>query len=101
MGNMQELPQMVTELVDLSKQYLQQEAVDPAKRLGRTAGMGLAAAVLWAIGGVLLSIAALRWIVGALRDTTMWSALGYGLAFLAVAAVVGLIGWRMSRGSSQ
>lgn len=101
MSTVQELPQLVTELVDLSKQYLQEQAVDPAKKLGKTAALGLAAALLWSIGGILLSVAALRWIVGALEDTTMWSALGYGLGFLAVAVVVGLLGWRMSRGSEK
>ncbi|MDH3305939.1 MAG: phage holin family protein [Acidimicrobiia bacterium] len=101
MSNVQELPQLVTELVDLSKQYLQEQAVDPARKLGKTAALGVAAAILWAVGGVLLSVAVLRWIVGALEDTTMWSALGYGLGFAAVALVVGLLGWRMSRGSAQ
>ena len=107
-----ELPQLVTEFVDMSKEYLRQETVEPAKRLGRgLAGGGLGAAVLlampearfreiipwlllfatvlFAIGGVLLAIAGMRGIIYLLPEGPNWSALGYILGALAIGVVIG------------
>ncbi|MDJ0663569.1 MAG: phage holin family protein [Acidimicrobiia bacterium] len=84
-----ELPQLVTEFVDMSKEYLRQETVEPAKRLGRFAGFTLGAAFLFAIGGVLLAIAAMRGIIYLLPDGPNWSALGYILGALAIGVVIG------------
>lgn len=91
MSNVNELPQMVTELVDLSKAYLQEEAVQPVKQVGRTIGVGLAAAVLFAIGTLLVSIAVLRVIVQQFPDTSLWSALGYTATFLVLGIVAALL----------
>ena len=91
-----ELPQMVTEFVDLSKEYLRQETVEPAKRLGRFAGFTIGASILWAIGGVLLAVAGMRGIIYLLPDGPNWSALGYILGALAIgviiATMVGIVG---------
>ena len=95
-NKIQELPDMVTQLYGISKEYVLQETVEPAKRIGRTAGMGLAAALLFGIGAILMSIAVLRWIVGALPDTPLWSTAGYGITFVALAAVIGILGWRIN-----
>jgi hypothetical protein len=92
-----ELPQLVTDLTDLSKRYLMQETVEPAKRLGRVAGFGLAAGLLFAIGAVLLGIAAMRLIVDLLPESDLWSALGYTLSTLLLVGVAGLIIWRATR----
>lgn len=97
MSNVQEIPQMVSQLVDLSKQYVRQETIEPAKRLGRAAGMGLLAAVLFAIGAVLLSMATLRTILGVIGDGPIASALGYLIAMGVLIAVIGILGWRMKR----
>jgi hypothetical protein len=35
MVNPQEIPQLVTELYDMSREYLLQETVEPAKNLGK------------------------------------------------------------------
>lgn len=94
-NNIQELPQMVTQLYGMSKEYVLQETVEPAKKIGRAAGLGIAAAFLFGIGSVLMSIAGMRWIVAALPDTPLWSTAGYGISVLAIAAVIGIIGWRM------
>jgi hypothetical protein len=50
MADFQELPQLIRELFDMSKDYLRQEVVDPAKKLGRQAGMGLGGALLFYLG---------------------------------------------------
>ncbi|MDJ0955002.1 MAG: hypothetical protein QNJ81_15090 [Acidimicrobiia bacterium] len=85
----QELPEMVTEFVDMSKEYLRQETIETANTLGRFAGYTIGAAFLFAIGGVLLSIAGMRGIIYLLPDGPNWSALGYILAALAMALVIG------------
>ena len=86
-----ELPQLVTEFVDLSKEYLRQETVEPAKQLGRFAGFTVAASILFAIGGLLLAVAGVRGIVYLLPEGPNWSALGYLLGALAIGAVIGVM----------
>ena len=96
-----ELPQLVTEFVDMSKEYLRQETLEPAKRLGRFAGFTIGAALLFAIGGVFLSIAATRGIIELLPEGPTWSALGYILGALAIAAVIGIIAGITSSSMSE
>jgi len=91
MAGATELPQLVTEFVDLSKEYLKQETLDPAKQLGRFAGFIFAASMMFAIGGLLLAIAGVRGIVYLLPDGSNWSALGYILGALGIAAVIGIV----------
>jgi hypothetical protein len=97
MANPTELPELVSEFVDMSKEYLRQETMEPAKELGRYAGFSLGAALSFALGAFLLSIAAMRGIIALLPDGPNWSALGYVLAALALAAVAGIIVWSVER----
>lgn len=69
---------MVAEMVDLTKQYADEELVQPAKALGRVAGVGLGAGVLMSIGALMLSVAAFRALAEyVLPDNPYWSAVGY------------------------
>jgi len=77
MASPAELPDLVREFTDMSKEYLRQETVEPAKQLGRYAGFAVAAAFCFAVGALLLSIAGVRLIIDALPDGPNWSALGY------------------------
>ena len=97
MSGPQELPQLVAELTDLSKQYIMQETVEPAKKLGRVAGMGLAAGVLFAFGGIFLGIAVALLLVSVLPDGDLWKALAYLISTLLLAGTAGLIVWRATR----
>lgn len=90
MAGATELPQLVTEFVDLSKEYLRQETVEPAKQLGRFAGFVIGASFLFAIGGLLLAIAGTRGIIYLLPEGPNWSALGYILGALAIGVVIGI-----------
>ncbi len=98
MGDVRELPDQVTELVDLSKEYLRQETLEPAKRLGKVAGMSLLAGLLWAIGSILLAVAGTRTLIRVLPEGDLWSALGLVIAALVLVAIAGLVVWRASRG---
>jgi hypothetical protein len=86
-----ELPQLVTEFVDMSKEYLRQETVEPAKRLGRFAGFTIGASFLFAIGGLLLAIAGMRGIRYLLPEGPNWSGLAYILGAVAIAIVIGIM----------
>jgi hypothetical protein len=52
--------EVVSDLVDLLKNYATQETVDPIKRLGRFTGYGTAASLCWGIAGTLLTVGVLR-----------------------------------------
>ncbi len=91
MADIGDLPRLVVESYDLAKAYLLQETVEPAKRLGRFAGVSLGAAALWAVGGLLLAVAAMRTIVRALPDGVYFEALGYVMTALLLALVAYLV----------
>lgn len=94
MAKAKELPGLVSEFVDLAKVYVRQRTIEPAKALGRVAGMGFAAAFLFALAALFLAVAGMRLIVTALPDGQIWSGLGYVLASLGVFMGVGLVAWR-------
>lgn len=98
MGDVRELPDQISELVELSKEYLRQETLEPAKRLGRVAGMSLLAGVLWATGGVLLAVAGTRSLIRILPGGDLWSALGLAVAALVLAGLAAVVVWRATRG---
>ncbi len=98
MPNVQELPELISESLDLSKQYLKQETVEPAKRLGKAAGFGFAAAMLFGIAALLGGIAVNRWIIRALPDGRAWSGLAYVVSAVVLVAIGGLIIWLGRRG---
>lgn len=86
-----ELPELIREFTDMSKEYLRQETVEPAKQLGRYAGFGVGAAICFGIGAVFLAIAGARLIIGALPEGPNWSALGYLIATVVIALMSGLL----------
>ena len=91
MPNVQEIPELITESLDLSKQYLKQETVEPAKRLGKAAGLGVGAALLFGMATFLGGVAVNRWMIRLLPDGRAWSGLGYVLSALLLVAIAGLI----------
>ncbi len=92
-----ELPDLVGEFIDLSKQYLREQTIEPARRLGRLAGFSAAASVLFVLAAGFLSVAGTRWILRVMPDGTIWSGAGYLLASLALLATMGLVMWRATR----
>jgi len=77
MADIQDIPRLIREFIDLAKEYLLQETVEPAKKLGYFAGMSVGAAALWSMALVLLSVAGLRALIGVLGDSAYWEALAY------------------------
>lgn len=94
------LPDVVSELWALTRDYARQETIDPLKGVGRYLGFGLGGALLGGLGVLLLMLAGLR----ALQTQTgtaltgFWSWLPYFIV-LAVAAL--LVAWAVSRISKK
>jgi len=103
MAKIKELPELVGEFVDLAKQYVKDQTIGAAKRLGRLAGMGFAAAILFLLGALFLAVAGTRAIVGLMPDGpggpdhALWSGLGYVVAAIALLGVTGLVMWRATK----
>lgn len=86
-----EIPQLVSELFEMSKDYLEQEAITPLRRTARYAGFSLLGGLLFALGWLLLAVAGLRLAKDLLPDTPLWSVLAYvigAVVALVVAAVI-------------
>ncbi|MBA3360055.1 MAG: phage holin family protein [Acidimicrobiia bacterium] len=92
----QEIPELVRELVDMSKEYLRQEALEPAKKLGKQAGFGLGAGALFAIAAILLTLGAFASFRRLLPDTPWWGIGARLLTVVLAGGAAGLIFWRMS-----
>ena len=78
----------------MAKEYLRQETLDPAKRLGRYAGFSIAAGLIAAIGVIPLAVAGNRLLIDVLpSDPThrMWSGLGYVLSAIGLLAIAGIL----------
>jgi len=99
MAEPQEIPQIATELIDMSREYLLQETIEPAKRLGKVAGMGVGGAMALSLGAFLMAWALYYGLVAlfaeVVNDSQWWVVLSRFLTALVAAGVAGLIVWRM------
>ena len=80
MSDVRELPDHVREFVDMSKEYLRQETLEPAKQLGKFSGFVVAAAICFSLAALFISVAGVRYIRELLPEGPYWSALGYIIA---------------------
>jgi hypothetical protein len=93
MAKATELPELIKEFTEMSKEYLLQETVEPAKQLGRYAGFSIAAGLCFALAAIFLSIASVRGMVAILPDGPNWQALGYVLTAVGLGVVAGIVVW--------
>ena len=91
MADPRELPDHAREFVDISKRYVTEEIVQPAKRLGAFAGKGVGAGLIFAVGALLLASAVLSLGLMLLPDTETWSALAHVGTGLVAAIAAGLL----------
>jgi len=97
MADAREIPQLTTELIDMSREYLIQETLEPAKQLGRQAGMGLGGAVALALGYFFMVIALYYALKMWLPTGEWWVVLARFLTALAAAGGAGLVAWRLQQ----
>lgn len=93
MSDPRELPQQVTDLIELAKRYLRQETVDPLKSIGRSVARALLALLFLGVGAVLLALG-LHGFLGDLLPDGSWNAAGAAL----ITAVVALAAAAMVAG---
>jgi hypothetical protein len=91
------IPQVASELWELSTAYAKQETIDPLKGLGRFLGMGGGGALLCGLGAVLLLLGLLRFLQTetdtALTGNLSW--VPYLVVLVAALALMGLAVWRI------
>jgi hypothetical protein len=91
MAQIQDIPKLTSEFVELAKAYLLQETVEPAKKLGHFAGYSIGAGAIWAAALVLLSVAGLRALIDVLPSGSYWEALGYILFTFVLVGFVAIL----------
>ena len=90
MAQIQDIPRLIGEFVEMAREYLVQETVEQAKKLGHFAGYSFGATAVWSFGLLLLAVAGLRALYSVLPSGPYWEALAYLitvvilLAFLAI-----------------
>jgi hypothetical protein len=100
-----EIPQIATELVDMSREYLRQETIEPAKKLGKVAGMGVGGAMVLSLGvfvfswGIYYGLVAL--FENLVNDSRWWVVLSRFITALIAAGLAGLVVWRMQSDDYQ
>ncbi len=97
----QEIPELATELFEMSKEYLRQETIEPAKRLGRQAGLGLGGAMVMALGTFLLVWGLYFGLRIWLPQGDWWVVLARALTGVGSAIGAGLVAWRIGKGGSD
>jgi hypothetical protein len=91
MAELQDIPRLVNEFGVMAKDYMVQETIGAARKLGRFAGMSIGAGLAWMFALLLLSVAGMRALVDALPESPYWEALGYFLFGLVLVAFTILI----------
>ena len=101
MANPQEIPNIASELIEMSREYLRQETLEPAKQLGVQAGMGIGGAIILAIGAICLAWAAYYGIQLLFPETEWWVVLARGVTAILCAGAATVVGWRLQVDSQQ
>lgn len=97
MKDFQEIPQISRDLFEMSKEYLRQETIEPAKELGKQAGMGIGGALLFSLGAFLAILGVYSLFRMVLPDTEWYIVLARFLAAIVAAGSSGLVAWRLSK----
>lgn len=95
MADPREIPQLTNELIDMSREYLRQEVVEPAKALGKHAGMGFGGAIVLSLGSFFLVLGLYSGLKMWLPEGAWWVVLARTITALAAGATAGVVGWRM------
>ena len=97
------IPQVMTELKELTISYAKQETVDPVKDLGRFLKFGVPGTLLLAFGVGMVALSLLRFLQTetgtAFTGSLTW--IPYLLTFVFLSIVAGLCAYRVMRAPSQ
>lgn len=84
----------------MSREYLRQEVAEPAKRLGKQAGLGIGGSVMVAIGAFLGAWGLYYGLIIWLPEGEWWVVLARVITAVSAAAIAGLVVWRMQSGDN-
>jgi hypothetical protein len=96
MSDPREIPQLTTELIDMSREYLRQETIEPAKALGKHAGLGFGGAFLFSLGALFFVFGLYALMRFVLPEGEWYEVLSRFLAFVGAAVAAAIVGWRIS-----
>lgn len=96
MADPRELPDQARDFYDLGRRYVDEEIIQPAKRLGVYAGLGIGAGLLFSLGALLLGMGVLSLGLLLLPDTDTWDALAHVGAALVTGAAAAILFGRAS-----
>lgn len=91
MAQIQDIPRLVGEFFDMAREYLIQETIGSAKKLGWFAGHSVGAAALWSAALILLAVAGLRALYDVLPAGPYWESLAYLITVVVVVAFLALV----------
>jgi len=100
MGSMpdpREIPELTSELIDMSREYLRQETIEPAKRLGKHAGMGLGGAAVLGLGAIFVVWGLYNALTMWLPEGEWWVVLARLITALVAGGAAGVVVWMMQR----
>ena len=97
MASASELPELAGEFYEMATQYVREQTLEPAKKLGRLAGFSFAGAILFMLAAIFLAVAGMRAMVDLMPEGEIWSGLGYIASGIAVLAVTGFVMWRAAK----
>lgn len=97
MTDAKEIPELVSQLYSQSKEYLRQETIEPAKKLWRLAGFGLATGLIWMFAALFATLG-LYSFLGEVLPAGNWQPVAAGgITTVAALAAAALIGWRIAK----
>lgn len=96
MAEPREIPELTTELIDMSREYLRQETIEPAKALGKHAGLGFGGAFLFSLGAMMFVFGLYALLRMVLPETEWYEVLSRFLTFVGALIAAALVGWRIS-----
>ena len=92
-----EIPQLTSELIDMSREYLRQETIEPAKRLGKHAGLGFGGALVLGLGAIFAVWAVYIGLTQVLPTGDWWVVLARFIAAVVGAIAAGIVVWVLQR----
>jgi hypothetical protein len=95
MAGIQEIPEITTELLDMSREYLRQETVEPLKRVGKHAGLRLGGAAIISTGSFLTAWAIYYGLVALYPEGDWYVVLARVTTGVVAASAAGIVAWRM------
>ena len=95
MPDPREIPQLASELLQMSREYLREQTIEPLKRLGKHAGMGFGGALVLSMGSVFLTLALYGGLKVWLPEGEWWIVLARFATGMAAASMAGIIVWRL------